>query len=258
MEVEAVSSAYETEPVGEILDQPDFLNAAVRIRTSLEPEALLDVCKGIEAEHGRAFAGPRHGPRPLDIDLRGRTIGLLLDAGAGTATEPQVRAAVETAAKWFADQGATVKPVAPVISREILDGLDDFFRARSFADLEALPAETRAMTVFSREEELAGMVGAFPDARINIDCKANSAFASLVASLKRLDCLDRVCLGGFSDQRLRRLRAALGDRLVTTADVGQAMLAVARRGAATAVLEARELHALARAEAPNAGKRNAA
>ncbi|SDE26650.1 NAD(P)H-binding protein [Paraburkholderia lycopersici] len=54
------------------------------------------------------------------------------------------------------------------------------------------------------------------------------------------------------------LRAALGDRLVTTADVGQAMLAVARRGAATAVLEARELHALARAEAPNAGKRNAA
>lgn len=69
MEVEAVSSLYETEPVGEILDQPDFLNAAVRIRTALEPEALLDLCKAIEAEHGRAFAAPRHGPRPLDIDL---------------------------------------------------------------------------------------------------------------------------------------------------------------------------------------------
>ena len=69
IEVEAVSSGYETEPVGEILDQPDFLNAAVRIRTELEPEALLDVCKAIEAEHGRAFAGPQHGPRPLDIDL---------------------------------------------------------------------------------------------------------------------------------------------------------------------------------------------
>jgi 2-amino-4-hydroxy-6-hydroxymethyldihydropteridine diphosphokinase len=67
--VEAVSSLYETEPVGEILDQPDFLNAAIRIRTSLEPEELLDVCKAIEAEHGRAFAGPRHGPRPIDIDL---------------------------------------------------------------------------------------------------------------------------------------------------------------------------------------------
>jgi 2-amino-4-hydroxy-6-hydroxymethyldihydropteridine diphosphokinase len=55
--------------VGEILDQPDFLNAAVRIGTSLEPEQLLDVCKTIEAEHGRAFGGPRHGPRPIDIDL---------------------------------------------------------------------------------------------------------------------------------------------------------------------------------------------
>jgi 2-amino-4-hydroxy-6-hydroxymethyldihydropteridine diphosphokinase len=67
--VDAVSSMYETEPVGEILDQPDFLNAAARIATSLEPEALLDVCKAIEVEQGRMLAGPRHGPRPLDIDL---------------------------------------------------------------------------------------------------------------------------------------------------------------------------------------------
>ena len=67
--VEAVSSAYETEPVGEIADQPDFLNAAVRIRTALEPEALLDLCKAIEAELGRVFGGPRHGPRAIDIDL---------------------------------------------------------------------------------------------------------------------------------------------------------------------------------------------
>jgi 2-amino-4-hydroxy-6-hydroxymethyldihydropteridine diphosphokinase len=52
-----------------MLDQPEFLNAAVRIRTSLEPEELLDLCKAIEAEHGRAFGGPRHGPRPIDIDL---------------------------------------------------------------------------------------------------------------------------------------------------------------------------------------------
>ena len=69
VEVEAVSSLYETEPVGEVLDQPDFLNAAVRIRTSLEPEALLDLCKLVEAEGGRSGAGPRHGPRPIDVDL---------------------------------------------------------------------------------------------------------------------------------------------------------------------------------------------
>lgn len=69
VDVEAVSSLYETEPVGEVLDQPDFLNGAIRIQTELEPEELLDVCKAIEAEHGRAFGGPRHGPRPIDIDL---------------------------------------------------------------------------------------------------------------------------------------------------------------------------------------------
>jgi 2-amino-4-hydroxy-6-hydroxymethyldihydropteridine diphosphokinase len=69
VQVEAVSSLYETEPVGEILDQPDFLNAAARIRTALEPEQLLDACKAIEIEQGRMFAGPRHGPRPLDVDV---------------------------------------------------------------------------------------------------------------------------------------------------------------------------------------------
>jgi 2-amino-4-hydroxy-6-hydroxymethyldihydropteridine diphosphokinase len=69
VEVEATSSLYETEPVGEVLDQPDFLNAAARIGTELEPEDLLDLCKAIEAEQGRALGGQRHGPRPLDIDL---------------------------------------------------------------------------------------------------------------------------------------------------------------------------------------------
>ena len=69
MAVEAVSSLYETQPVGEVLDQPDFLNAVVRVRTALEPEELLDVCKAIEAEHGRALDGPRHSPRPIDLDL---------------------------------------------------------------------------------------------------------------------------------------------------------------------------------------------
>jgi 2-amino-4-hydroxy-6-hydroxymethyldihydropteridine diphosphokinase len=67
--VEAVSSLYETEPVGEITDQPDFLNGAVRISTELEPEELLDQCKAIEADAGRDFDAPRHAPRPIDVDL---------------------------------------------------------------------------------------------------------------------------------------------------------------------------------------------
>ncbi len=67
--VEAVSSLYETEPMGEVLDQPDFLNGAVRIRTSLEPAELLAACKAVEAELGREPGGRRHGPRPIDVDV---------------------------------------------------------------------------------------------------------------------------------------------------------------------------------------------
>ena len=63
------SSVWETEPVGEILDQPDFLNACIAVETDLEPHDLLDIVKQIELDLGRDPNGPRHGPRPLDIDL---------------------------------------------------------------------------------------------------------------------------------------------------------------------------------------------
>jgi 2-amino-4-hydroxy-6-hydroxymethyldihydropteridine diphosphokinase len=65
----ACSSTYDTDPVGEILDQPSFLNACLAVETALEPLALLDVCKELERELGRAGGGPRHGPRVIDIDV---------------------------------------------------------------------------------------------------------------------------------------------------------------------------------------------
>jgi 2-amino-4-hydroxy-6-hydroxymethyldihydropteridine diphosphokinase len=67
--VEAGSSVYETAPQGEVLDQPDFLNAALRVRTALGPEELLDAAKGIERDLGRVPGGVRHGPRPIDVDV---------------------------------------------------------------------------------------------------------------------------------------------------------------------------------------------
>ena len=65
----ASSSVYETEPVGLVLDQPDFLNACVRIETSHGPEELLDACKEVERDVGRAAGGARHGPRVIDVDV---------------------------------------------------------------------------------------------------------------------------------------------------------------------------------------------
>jgi 2-amino-4-hydroxy-6-hydroxymethyldihydropteridine diphosphokinase len=69
VDVLASSSVYETAPQGEVLDQPDFLNAVLRIRTALGPEELLDAAKAVERELGREAGGLRHGPRPIDVDV---------------------------------------------------------------------------------------------------------------------------------------------------------------------------------------------
>ena len=69
VEVLAASSAYETAPQGEVLDQPDFLNACLRVRTALGPEELLDAAKAVERALGREPGGVRHGPRPIDVDV---------------------------------------------------------------------------------------------------------------------------------------------------------------------------------------------
>ena len=65
--VEAVSALYVTAPQG-VEDQPEFTNAACRVRTDLDPPAVLALAKELEAEAGRVD-GPRWGPRPLDIDI---------------------------------------------------------------------------------------------------------------------------------------------------------------------------------------------
>lgn len=69
VQVLACSSVYETEPVGEVLDQRSFFNACVRAETELGPLELLDACKAVERSQGRDPGGRRHGPRPIDVDV---------------------------------------------------------------------------------------------------------------------------------------------------------------------------------------------
>ncbi|MGM9950682.1 MAG: 2-amino-4-hydroxy-6-hydroxymethyldihydropteridine diphosphokinase [Lysinibacillus sp.] len=65
--VEAVSSIYETAPVG-FVDQASFLNIAVRLSSSLSPSDMLRLCQGIEQELGRVREF-RWGPRIIDLDI---------------------------------------------------------------------------------------------------------------------------------------------------------------------------------------------
>jgi 2-amino-4-hydroxy-6-hydroxymethyldihydropteridine diphosphokinase len=69
VEILASSSTYDTDPVGDLLDQPSFLNACLLVRTALEPLALLDTVKRLERELGREEPSRRHGPRTIDIDI---------------------------------------------------------------------------------------------------------------------------------------------------------------------------------------------
>jgi aspartyl-tRNA(Asn)/glutamyl-tRNA(Gln) amidotransferase subunit A len=80
----------------------------------------------------------------LERDLRGLRIGVLLDAGWGAVVEPEVRAAIVAAAKLFEAAGAIIEPLAPFMTRAMADGMDAFWRTRSWIDISALSEERRA------------------------------------------------------------------------------------------------------------------
>jgi Asp-tRNA(Asn)/Glu-tRNA(Gln) amidotransferase A subunit family amidase len=80
----------------------------------------------------------------LEIDVRGLRLGLWLDAGWGMALAPEVRAAVEAAARAFEQAGAIVEWLPPFTTRAMADGMDDFWCMRSWLEISALPVERQA------------------------------------------------------------------------------------------------------------------
>jgi aspartyl-tRNA(Asn)/glutamyl-tRNA(Gln) amidotransferase subunit A len=80
----------------------------------------------------------------LDIDLKGLRIGLTLDLGFALPLDQEVRETVIKAARAFEAAGAIIIEVPAVLTRELLDGLDAFWRARSWDDLEKLDPAERA------------------------------------------------------------------------------------------------------------------
>jgi len=81
VELVAASTLRETKPE-DYLDQPLFLNAAAAVETDLSPRQLLARLQLIECELGRRRAGPRFGPRVIDLDL--------LLYGSLTMSEPEI------------------------------------------------------------------------------------------------------------------------------------------------------------------------
>lgn len=85
--------------------------------------------------------------KTLDKPSRKLRIGLLLDPGVGQSLEKDVRDVVIKAAKTFEGAGAIVHDVKGILTREMLEGLDNFWRARLWDDLSKLPATERRKTL---------------------------------------------------------------------------------------------------------------
>jgi aspartyl-tRNA(Asn)/glutamyl-tRNA(Gln) amidotransferase subunit A len=79
----------------------------------------------------------------LQREVQGLKLGLMMDAGWGLPLNAEVRAAVEAAARLFKAAGASVEPIAPMMTREMADGMDRFWRCRAWMDLKAMGEDRR-------------------------------------------------------------------------------------------------------------------
>ena len=106
--VVARSSIWRTPPWGKT-DQPAFLNACVRVETSLSPRALLDLCLATETALGRVRTD-RWGPRTLDLDL--------LDVDGATVAEP----GLTLPHPWIAERAFVLLPLAEIAPDRLIAG----------------------------------------------------------------------------------------------------------------------------------------
>ena len=84
------------------------------------------------------------GTEVADSRIAPLRIAVQLDAGWGAPVDPEVEKAILAAAALFADTGATVEHIGPLVDSSLLDSLDLFLRARSLLDITRMAPERRA------------------------------------------------------------------------------------------------------------------
>jgi aspartyl-tRNA(Asn)/glutamyl-tRNA(Gln) amidotransferase subunit A len=132
--------------LGRVPISPPFLGRVVGPITRTVGDAALMMAALAQPDARDFMALPREKIAwgSLDADLAGLKLGLVLDIGVGTKPQPAVRTAIEAAAKAFESAGAIVEPVAPFVTPEMMAGLDRFFQARLWAEVELLAPDQRA------------------------------------------------------------------------------------------------------------------
>jgi Asp-tRNA(Asn)/Glu-tRNA(Gln) amidotransferase A subunit family amidase len=129
--------------LGRIPIKPPYAGrvAGPMTRTVLDAALLMEVLSRPDWRDTMSLPYQRIEWTALERDVKGLRLGLQLDAGWGLEVEPQTRDAVRAAARAFEAAGAVVEPVQPFTTRAMADGMDSFWRMRSWLDISALPRE---------------------------------------------------------------------------------------------------------------------
>src|SRR6266852_1422465 len=130
--------------LGRIPVDPPYVGrvAGPMTRTVDDAALMMSVLSRPDRRDGMSLPAHEINWKALEKSPRKLRIGLMLDPGVGQPLEKDVRDVAVKAAKAFESAGAVITEVEGVLTREMLDGLDNFWRARMWDDLSRLtPAE---------------------------------------------------------------------------------------------------------------------
>lgn len=131
--------------LGRVPIEPPYVGrvAGPMTRTVDDAALMMSVLSRPDRRDGMSLPPDNINWKALDKHQRKLRIGLMLDAGVGQPLEQDVRDVAVKAAKAFESAGAVVTEVKGILTREMLDGLDDFWRARLWDDLSKLAPTER-------------------------------------------------------------------------------------------------------------------
>ena len=131
--------------LGRVPVDPPYVGrvAGPMTRTVDDAALMMSVLSRPDRRDGMSLPAVEINWKALDKSPRKLRLGLMLDAGTGQPLEKEVRDVAIKAAKAFESAGAVLTEVDGILTREMLDGLDHFWRARMWSDLSLLPEEQR-------------------------------------------------------------------------------------------------------------------
>lgn len=132
--------------LGRVPVEPFYVGrvAGPMTRTVDDAALMMSVLSRPDRRDGMSLPAHEINWKGLDKSPRKLRIGLMLDAGTGQPLEKEVREVAVKAAKAFDSVGAVITEIDGILTREMLDGLDNFWRARSWDDLSKLTPAERA------------------------------------------------------------------------------------------------------------------